>query len=259
LWWALWNRFDYNHVQQTDCGWSSGGAPEAGLGHNWAQGNSGTLPVATVFFCKDKKLNIILHNLFCMLITQCEYTKQGCNSLTIFCFQVNRLDAAMEAEKSGNVKKDDEKVDKRKRSSDASPDEESKDAKRIKVEDVSTLNAKELKDALSTRGLSTSGKKAELVERLTEAVKEQDQSADVIKVEDISNMNVKELKEALSTRGLPTNGKKSELVERLTEALDGKATDKTAATSVEDDEGVNLFFTLQHLFISIICRNEFRY
>jgi phenylpyruvate tautomerase PptA (4-oxalocrotonate tautomerase family) len=182
--------------------------------------------------------------------------------LEFFCFQVDRLDAAIaeeEAEKSANVKKDDEKVDKRKRSSDASPDEESKDAKRIKVEDVSTLNAKELKDALSTRGLSTSGKKAELVERLTEAVKEQDQSADVIKVEDISNMNVKELKEALSTRGLPTNGKKSELVERLTEALDGKATDKTAATSVEDDEGVNLFFTLQHLFISIICRNEFRY
>jgi hypothetical protein len=170
LWWALWNRFDSSHVQQTDGGWSSGGAPEAGLGHNWAQGNSGTLPVATVFFCKDKKLNIILHNLFCMLITQCEYTKQGCNSLTIFCFQVNRLDAAMEAEKSGNVKKDDEKVDKRKRSSDASPDEDSKDAKHIKVEDVSTLNAKELKDALSTRGLPTSGKKAELVERLTEAL-----------------------------------------------------------------------------------------
>ena len=186
-----------------------------------------------------------------------------------FWWQVDRLDAAIaeeEAKNSDTVKKDDEKVDKRKRSSAPSPDEEeSKDAKRIKVEDISTLNAKELKDALSIRGLSTNGKKADLVERLTEAVKEDDKSADGIKVEDITDMNVKELKEALSTRGLPTNGKKGELVERLKDAVDGKAdgtTNKSAVASVKDDEGGNYCFLEYELvchgvaFFSIICRNE---
>lgn len=187
-----------------------------------------------------------------------------------FWWQVDRLDAAIaddEAKKSAIVKKDDETVDRKKRSSDAASNgEESKDTKRTKVEDISTFSAKELKDALSTRGLCTSGKKAELVERLTEALEEEDKSADGMNVEDFSNMNVKELKEALSTRGLPTNGKKSELVERLTEAVDGKAdatTSKSADTSVKDDDGGNCcsleFELVCHVavFIKIICRNEF--
>jgi len=122
------------------------------------------------------------------------------------------------------------------------------------------MTAKELKEALSQRDLSTSGKKGELVERLTDAVeaeakaskdsklvvdgKVDEEEDESIKVEDISTMNVKEIKEALSTRGLSTSGKKSDLVERLTEALEAKNGASTDKDAPEDDKGENLVFEL---------------
>ena len=51
---------------------------------------------------------------------------------------------------------------------DGNVDEEEDES--IKVEDIRTIHLLEIKEALSTLGLSTSGKKNELVERLTEAL-----------------------------------------------------------------------------------------
>lgn len=142
------------------------------------------------------------------------------------------------------------------------------------------MTAKDLKEALSKRGLSTAGKKDELVERLTDAVEaeanaakdckpvvdgksdeEEDKSIKSIKVEDISSMNVKEIKEALSTRGLSTRGKKSELVERLTEAVEAKNGASTDKNDAKDDKGEKLLLLscrllVEHIgtFVINICR-----
>uniref|UniRef100_A0A7I4FF06 Poly [ADP-ribose] polymerase n=2 Tax=Physcomitrium patens TaxID=3218 RepID=A0A7I4FF06_PHYPA len=185
-----------------------------------------------------------------------ELEKRGLDSTGLKPALVSRLDDAIaeeaaEASKKGNNLKDDEKQDGKKRPSRALPDkEETKDAKRVKVEDVSELTVTELKEALSSRGLSISGKKHELAERLTETVEaeakvasedgkmvvDKNSGGDQVKVEDVSNMSVKEIKEELSARLLSVKGAKAELVQRLTDALEA---DKNAIKE-EDISGMSL-------------------
>ena len=79
--------------------------------------------------------------------------------------------------------------------------------------DYESMTVPLLKEALKEQGLSTSGKKAELIERLkVEAEETSDEGAEEI---DYESMTVPLLKEALKEQGLPTSGKKAELIERL--------------------------------------------
>ena len=198
-----------------------------------------------------------------------------------FWCQVDRLNAAIaeEAKQSANVKKDDEKADKRKRSSYSSPDEEeNKDAKQSanvtkvdkrKRSSDSAPDEEENKDAKQSANVTKVDKrkrssdsapdeeknkdakqsanvmKVDKRKRSSDSAPDEEKNKDVkrIKVEDIIWSSVKELKDALSTRGLSKRGNRAELVERLTEALkNDKAdptADKDADTSVKDDKGGN--------------------
>lgn len=185
-----------------------------------------------------------------------ELEKRGLDTTGLKPVLASRLDEAIAEEEAASKDghKDGANGEKRKRSSDSPPsEEERKNTKRLKVEDVGGMTAKELKEALSQRDLSTSGKKGELVERLTDAVeaeakaskpvvdgkvdgKVDEEEDESIKVEDLSTMNVKEIKEALSTRGLSTSGKKSDLIDRLTEALESKNGASTDKNATKDDQ-----------------------
>lgn len=77
-----------------------------------------------------------------------------------------------------NEEEEDEKEEKRKRTVDATADEEdAKLSKRAKVTDISKMGVAELKAVLFERGLLTTGRNAELVKRLTEALKSGDDGA----------------------------------------------------------------------------------
>lgn len=102
-------------------------------------------------------------------------------------------------------------------------------------EDVEAMAYGELQRSLKARGLSAAGKKAELVDRLLDALQAESHAAQEASgapagaaaagggsesVEDaVARMSVTELREALKERGLPASGKKADMAERLIEAM----------------------------------------
>ena len=74
----------------------------------------------------------------------------------------------------------------------------------------SSMTVGEIKEMLKVAGLSTSGKKEDLVDRLVNTHNEEIRDS-------YWNMTIAELKELLKATGLPTAGKKRDLVERLFE------------------------------------------
>ncbi|ESQ37899.1 hypothetical protein EUTSA_v10028509mg [Eutrema salsugineum] len=119
------------------------------------------------------------------------------------------------------------------------------------------LKVDELRAKLTERGLDTTGLKAVLVERLEEAIAEDnkieeskskrkrnhdpsdgnDDSNKLIAIEEFRGMNVKELREEASKRGLVPTGTKKELLERLCNDAnnDSNAPIKSGKNGDEDD------------------------
>ena len=121
------------------------------------------------------------------------------------------------------------------------------------VVDPETMKVADLKEELQKRSLDAKGKKAELVERLKNAIsggdeddatdskpkkgkaeaeeEEEEEGASL----DPETMKVADLKAELQKRGLDVKGKKAELVQRLKDALDdstdSKSEPKTAKTA----------------------------
>jgi len=80
----------------------------------------------------------------------------------------------------------------------------------FKRSDFANMTVGEIKELLIADGLSISGKKEEMVDRLVDTYNEQ--------IRDIYRpMTIAELKELLKASGLPVSGKKEDLVERLFE------------------------------------------
>ncbi|KAG5405179.1 hypothetical protein IGI04_011298 [Brassica rapa subsp. trilocularis] len=120
------------------------------------------------------------------------------------------------------------------------------------------LKVDELRGKLAERGLSTTGLKSVLVERLEEAIAEDakkdeskrkrkravdssdgdDESNKLIAIGELRAMNVKELREEASKRGLATTGTKKVLLERLCNDAnnDSSASVKSGTDGAEDDD-----------------------
>ncbi|CAN7116715.1 poly [ADP-ribose] polymerase 2 isoform X1 [Brassica rapa] len=120
------------------------------------------------------------------------------------------------------------------------------------------LKVDELRGKLAERGLSTTGLKSVLVERLEEAIAEEakkdeskrkrkrtvdssdgdDESNKLIAIGELRAMNVKELREEAGKRGLATTGTKKVLLERLCNDAnnDSSASVKSGTDGAEDDD-----------------------
>ncbi|KAF8077042.1 hypothetical protein N665_1066s0004 [Sinapis alba] len=120
------------------------------------------------------------------------------------------------------------------------------------------LKVDELRAKLAERGLSTTGLKSVLVERLEEAIAEDakkdeskrkrkrtvdssdgdDESNKLIAIGELRAMNVKELREEASKRGVAATGTKKELLERLCDEAnnDSSAQVKSGTDGAEDDD-----------------------
>jgi len=77
--------------------------------------------------------------------------------------------------------------------------------------DTTSLSLGDLKDLLKARGMITSGKRKDMVSRLTTSLWRDELAS----YEEYENMTIGELKELLKHRSLTTFGKKKELIERL--------------------------------------------
>ena len=104
-------------------------------------------------------------------------------------------------------------------SGDADETDEEADESPDDAPDYTSLKVAEIKELLKAAGKKTSGKKDELIARLTEEVVEEVQE-DVVEASDApdyASMKVAELKELLKAAGKKTSGKKDELIARLNE------------------------------------------
>ena len=132
-------------------------------------------------------------------------------------------------------------------------DQQNEEAQEPEQTDFSKLTVAELRKILDERGLSTKGKKAQLVTRLEEAdssdnakIEEDNQvqhSAEEPQVEEVntakedySSWKVTELRTKLKELGLDTRGRKAELVERL----EAQAHDSQPEDTKEEEEKVDL-------------------
>ncbi|KAL0712179.1 hypothetical protein Bca4012_019157 [Brassica carinata] len=117
------------------------------------------------------------------------------------------------------------------------------------------LKVDELRAKLAERGLSTTGLKSVLVERLEEAIAEDakkdeskrkrkrtvdssdggDESNKLVAIGELRAMNVKELREEASKRGVATTGTKKELLERLCDEASNGSSAPVKSDEAEDD------------------------
>jgi hypothetical protein len=103
--------------------------------------------------------------------------------------------------------------------------------------DFSQMTIKQLKEELKKKGQKTSGKKEELIKRMSEPVNsDSDSDSDSEDSTDYKKWTVKKIKEQLKTRGLKSKvgDKKEDLVNRLTEDDNNGLSDKNVSDS--DDE-----------------------
>ncbi|XP_013735375.2 poly [ADP-ribose] polymerase 2 isoform X2 [Brassica napus] len=118
------------------------------------------------------------------------------------------------------------------------------------------LKVDELRGKLAERGLSTTGLKSVLVERLEEAIAEEakkdeskrkrkravdssdgdDESNKLIAIGELRAMNVKELREEAGKRGLATTGTKKVLLERLCNDANNDSSASVKSDGAEDDD-----------------------
>ncbi|KAL6500309.1 Poly [ADP-ribose] polymerase 2 [Orobanche hederae] len=146
---------------------------------------------------------------------------------------VRRLEAALrdESEESLDSKSDLNTSRKRRRESN-DKDGDSEAPRKIKaIDELRSMNVKQLREEASNRGVSASGTKKELLERLCasdsnnssdngqdDSKEENANSHAPQKVTDIDSlraMNIKQLREEAVTRGISAAGTKKELLERL--------------------------------------------
>ena len=103
--------------------------------------------------------------------------------------------------------------------------------------DYSKLTIKQLKEELKKKGHKTSGKKEELIKRMSEPV-QSDSESDNDDSTDYKKWTVKKIKEELKTRGIKSKvgDKKEDLINRLTGDDNNSLSDKHVSDSDSDSD-----------------------
>ncbi|KAL8054768.1 hypothetical protein ABFX02_04G014100 [Erythranthe guttata] len=171
---------------------------------------------------------------------------------------VRRLDAAIREEKkmkAVDLNGDPDSSRKRKRDSDANDSDSGAPPKIETIDELQSMNVKQLREKASIRGVSAAGTKKELIERLCAdvggsptandedlAVETKEENADspasveVKTVDELRTMNIKQLREEASIRGISTIGTKKELLERLCADNDNISTGKDPVKEQKEEK-----------------------
>ncbi|EYU46735.1 hypothetical protein ABFS82_04G014100 [Erythranthe guttata] len=171
---------------------------------------------------------------------------------------VRRLDAAIREEKkmkAVDLNSDPDSSRKRKRDSDANDSDSGAPPKIETIDELQSMNVKQLREKASIRGVSAAGTKKELIERLCAdvggsptandedlAVETKEENADspasveVKTVDELRTMNIKQLREEASIRGISTIGTKKELLERLCADNDNISTGKDPVKEQKEEK-----------------------
>ncbi|KAL7151166.1 hypothetical protein ABFS83_04G013500 [Erythranthe nasuta] len=171
---------------------------------------------------------------------------------------VRRLDAAIREEKkmkAVDLNSDPDSSRKRKRDSDANDSDSGAPRKIETIDELQSMNVKQLREKASIRGVSAAGTKKELIERLCAdvggsptakdevlAVETKEENAvspasvEVKTVDELRTMNIKQLREEASIRGISTIGIKKELLERLCADNDNISTGKDPVKEQKEEK-----------------------
>ncbi|GJY12110.1 poly [ADP-ribose] polymerase 2 [Tanacetum coccineum] len=144
---------------------------------------------------------------------------------------VKRLESALRKE---SVPVGDSNTRLEKRAREESQDEElnSESYKIRTVSELRNVSILELRKEAENRGISTSGTKKELLERLCNEI-------EVKPVNDLKNASIKELRKEAENRGVSTSGTKKELLERLCNGSETNTKDIVTETKEEEDTNEN--------------------
>ncbi|KAK2965174.1 hypothetical protein RJ640_019929, partial [Escallonia rubra] len=126
------------------------------------------------------------------------------------------------------------------------------DSEKIKaVDKFRSMGVKQLREEANLRGISASGSKKELIDRLCAGSEKQlgdivdakeDEDTDKrkkAKLDELQSMGVKPLREEATIRGISARGSKKELLDRLIADLDRISNDSVNAKEEEEEEDAN--------------------
>ncbi|KAI3449469.1 hypothetical protein Pfo_006134 [Paulownia fortunei] len=187
-----------------------------------------------------------------------QLAQRGLSTAGIKPILVRRLEAALrdESKKSEDSNCEPNSSRKRQRDSNAK-DADSEAPRKIKaIDELRSMNVKQLREKASIRGVSSAGTKKELLERLcaddgdapsdNDQVKEEskEENADshaprkVKAMDDLRTMNIKQLREEASIRGISAGGTKKELLERLCADNDNVSSDNDPVKEEKEEEKI---------------------
>ncbi|PWA50198.1 poly(ADP-ribose) polymerase [Artemisia annua] len=137
---------------------------------------------------------------------------------------VKRLESAI---RKDSVPVGDSNTRLEKRARDESQDQElNNESNKIRaVDELKNVSIQELRKEAENRGISTSGTKKELLERLCNDI-------EVKPVNDLKNASIKELRKEAENRGVSTTGTKKELLERLCNGSETNTKDIVTGTCI---------------------------
>ncbi|KAK4418123.1 Poly [ADP-ribose] polymerase 2 [Sesamum alatum] len=185
-----------------------------------------------------------------------QLAQRGLSTAGIKPVLVRRLEAALldESQKSADTEGDIRSSRKRQRDSD-DKDADPEVPRKIKaMDELRSMNVKQLREEASIRGVSAAGTKAQLLERLCadddnvssdddeaeEGSKEEDpDSPATVKmkaIDELQKMNIKQLREEAAKRGISAAGTKKELLERLCSDNDNVSNDKDQEQESKEED-----------------------
>ncbi|KAK4406998.1 Poly [ADP-ribose] polymerase 2 [Sesamum angolense] len=194
-----------------------------------------------------------------------QLAKRGLSTAGIKLVLVRRLEDALrdESGKSADSEGDIRSSRKRQRNSDVKGADPEVPRKIKAIDELRSMNVKQLREEASIRGVSAAGTKAQLLERLCadddsvssdndEAEKESKRknadshaTLEMKAIDELQKMNIKQLREEAAKRGISAAGTRKELLERLFSDNDNVSNDKDQAKEESKKEHADSHSTLK--------------